>query len=232
MTIIYFDECKSDPAQGRHWYIVAGLLVDLANLVTVENIVSDIAYDVFKTRELVPATEFHGKDIFNGKAAFKGKAIDDRLDILDRLLAVIADDTLLSRVFAAVKTDNLKLPTEAPRFAFAHFVERAQMSLPAGGNGVLIGDMDDQQARQMVSDFSRYRQHGTPWKYGKSVTQIAGSVNFVRSHHSRLMQLTDVYVYAVTNGYAPRGGYAGKRLTEIIRARNPYPHRYKHWEPA
>ncbi|CDX49838.1 hypothetical protein MPL1032_100243 [Mesorhizobium plurifarium] len=204
----------------------------MANIILVENMVSDIASDVFGSRELIRNTEFHGKEIFAGKAAFKGMPLDDRLGILDRLLAIIANDDLMSRVYAAVAANKLNHYDQAARFAFALFVERVQMSIATGDTTILIGDLDDQQSRQMVQDFATYRETGTPWEYGIPVTKIGGSVNFVRSHHSRLMQLADVYVYAVANNYAPRGGYAGERLTEIIKKRNPYPNRYKHWDPV
>ena len=106
------------------------------------------------------------------------------------------------------------------------------MALKAGATGVLIADLDDQQATQMVSDFQRYRENGTPFADGVKIKDIAGSVNFTRSHHSRLMQLADIYVFAVVNMYAPRSNYPGKRLTEIINARNLYAHRRKEWEPT
>lgn len=232
MSVAYFDECKDDPDQGRPWYIVGGIVIPMANIIPIENMVSDIAADVFGSRDLVRNTEFHGKEIFAGKAAFKGMPIDDRLSILDRLLAIIADNDLMSRVYAAVATNKLNHYDKAARFAFALFVERVQMAIATGDTAILIGDLDDQQSRQMVQDFATYRETGTPWEYGIPVTQIGGSVNFVRSHHSRLMQLADVYVYAVANNYAPRSGYAGERLTEIIEKRSPYAHKYKKWDPV
>ncbi|WEX11680.1 DUF3800 domain-containing protein [Chelativorans sp. AA-79] len=231
MAVICFDECKDDAAQGRPWYIVGGILIDMQNVMAVENLVSDVATDIFGSRELVRDTEFHGKEIYNAKAAFKGMPIADRIAIFDRLLEIIANDDLVRRVYAAVKTDKLKLYDRAPRYAFAHFVERAQMALRVAEMGLLIGDLDDQQSRQMVADFAQFRATGTPWDYGRPVTQIAGSVNFVRSHHSRLMQLADVYVFTVANQYAPRTGYAGDELKKVIQTRNPYAHRYKRWEP-
>lgn len=231
MTVIYFDECKDDPKHGRPWYIVGGLLVESANLRAVEDLVGDIAFRVFKSRELIPETEFHGKDIFNGKAAFKGAKIDDRLAVLDRLLEIIENDGLVRRAYAAIRTDKLKAYARAPSFAFGYFVERAQRALKTGETGLLIADLDDQQAGKMVADFQKYRASGTPFAHGVDINCIAGSVNFTRSHHSRLMQLADVYVYAVANDFAPRGGYAGNELTKLIGAREIYAHSYKRWEP-
>lgn len=232
MTVTYFDECKDDPAQGRDWYLVGGLPITMQNIPVVENLVSDIAADVFGTRELTPQTEFHGRDIYGGKAAFKGKSIGERLAIFERLIRILEDDTLLRRVYAAVKTDELKLYDRAPRYAFAHFIERLQLSLGKEELSILIGDLDDQQCRQMVSDFAQFRETGTPWDYGVKIDKIAGSVNFVRSHHSRLVQLADVYVFITVDQFAPRGGNMGDEFRKLLAGRNLYAHRYKHWRPS
>ena len=77
---------------------------------SVEDLVSDVAFDLFRTRDLIPETEFHGKDLFHGKAAFKGWKVDDRLAVFDRLLAIIEDEALVTRVYAAVKPSN-SMPT-------------------------------------------------------------------------------------------------------------------------
>ncbi|MCK1738309.1 DUF3800 domain-containing protein [Bradyrhizobium sp. 138] len=62
---------------------------------------------------------------------------------------------------------------------------------------ILIGDLDNQEFKNMIADFARYRTKGTPWDWGIKITSIVDSVHFARSHHSRMIQLADIYLVSI-----------------------------------
>jgi hypothetical protein len=94
---------------------------------------------------------------------------------------------------------------------------------------VLIGDIDDEQSRNMVRDFSRFRTNGTPWAHGIEIKSVVDSVHFCRSHHSRLIQLADAYAWLVTHGWGGRKGDMAKLVNDAIKGANLFPSRYKYW---
>jgi hypothetical protein len=224
MYVVYFDEVKSTPDQST--YYVGGILVPMDQVGQFERKVADLSQELFKSIELTTDTEFHASHIHFGKGVFKGWKIENRIEALVKLVDILTEGDVIKRVYSAIDTTKLLAPEKAAEFAFAHFCERVQMC--AGKNPcILIGDLDDQQSKNMVRDFSRYRAKGTPWAYGIEINSIVDSVHFCRSHHSRLIQLADVYLFTVTHGN--RSGYMAKIFGEAIKEKSLYAHRYKTW---
>lgn len=232
MNVIYFDESKSNLKDGRDWYIVGGISLPMSAVATVEEEISEISREFFDSDELIPETEFHGIFLYQGKGPCKGMPVEKRMEIFDRLFAILAREEIML-VYAAINTPKLYNELKAAELAFMHFCERAQGTIIAGNHGILIGDLDDEQSKSMVSDFSRYRKVGTSSKYGSLITKIVDSVHFTRSHHSRLIQLADVYVYALSNRYHPKKNGWVNDLYKEVRARHDlFPCRYKEWPRA
>jgi hypothetical protein len=228
LFVTYFDEVKAMPKNGQHHYIVAGLVVP-ANLIgQLETAVTDLSEKYLGTRELVSASEFHASHCYFGKSHFKGRSMSERIEILAELLKIIADADGVRRVYAAIDTQKL-WGGNAPEVAFQHFVERAEMAIPKDAPALLIGDLDDQQAHNMVREFQRYRQHGTPTQWGINIKSLVDSVHFCRSHHSRLLQLADVYAFHVAGYYGKRGGKFAEIFAEAKKDINLFAHRYKEW---
>jgi hypothetical protein len=93
----------------------------------------------------------------------------------------------------------------------------------------LIGDMDAQQASATIREFSQYRAKGTPWAYGIKISSIVDCVHFAHSHHSRMIQLADVYLFAATHRDSGRKGEMAEKLTVALKERDIGPQRYKDW---
>jgi hypothetical protein len=111
--------------------------------------------------------------------------------------------------------------------AFAYFCERVELSLEAGTKTLLIGDQDDQHAKAMIAAFAQYRTNGTPWDYGIKIKGIIDAVHFARSHHSRMIQLADVYLFLIT--HRGRKGWFADKLREGLKGIDLWAHRYKAW---
>lgn len=228
MRVTYFDEVKANPQNGQDFYFVGGLSIPSDKIADLELKVNDLAEQYFGTRALTPTTEFHAAAIYNAKAHFKGWEVGRRLDLLEALGKIIAEADEVKRVYAAINSQKIYNSAQAPEIAFAFFCERVQLSL-RGSETLLIGDHDDQYAKEMITAFHEYRANGTPYPYGIELTGLLDAVHFARSHHSRLLQLADSYLFLETHGWGTRKGWMAENLSERLKPLNLYPHRYKHW---
>jgi hypothetical protein len=85
-------------------------------------------------------------------------------------------------------------------------------------------------SKKMIQDFSRYRASGTFWDYGIKIKNVVDTVHFARSHHSRMLQLADVYLFYVTHMYSKsRTGWMADELRNKLAGKNLYAHKYKVW---
>jgi len=227
--VTYFDEVKAMPGNGQDFYLVGGIAVPMEEIGGVENEISALADDIFGNQELTPQTEFHASHIYFGKGPFKGMEPAKRISIIERLASILASSTGVRRIYAAINTRKLIAPERAAEFAFAHFCERVQLMTTPRSTSILIGDLEDQQVTSMVRDFARFRVSGTPWHYGVEVKNIVDSVHFAKSHHSRLIQLADIYVFLVSHKFGTRKGFMSDLLRDALKEKDLCPHRYKEW---
>jgi hypothetical protein len=149
----------------RHEYVVGGLAIPFGQIKPLEQAVSDLAREIFGTADMVPETEFHAAHIYFGKGAFKGRPAAQRIDVLGRLGAIIheAREQGVGQVYACANSDLLH-STDPSKAAFAFFCERVQAYVGQNADTLLIGDLDGEESRKMIRDFSSYRIGGrTPW---------------------------------------------------------------------
>lgn len=229
MSVTYFDEVKANPANGQSYYIIGGLIVPIEKISALEARLVALADQLFGSTELTPNTEFHASFIYSGKGPFKGLKPEKRIEILAEIASNFSGECGIGRVFSCIDVTKLKLPKNAAKFAFAHFCERVQLYLGKTGTTILLGDLDDETFREQISDFNRFRISGTPWEYGREITSIVDSVHFARSHHSRLIQLADTYVFLVSHPRSGRKGWMAERLREAVKNLDYSPNRYKIW---
>jgi hypothetical protein len=229
VRVTYFDEVKANPQNGQDWYFVGGLSVPIGEIPALEERANALSEEVFASRDLTPATEFHASHIYFGKGVFKDMPAGRRVEILAQLGRIISEAEGTKRVYAAINTPKLYKAADAPEYAFAHFCERVQMSLGRGVKTILIGDQDDEYAKAMIADFARYRTNGTPWDFGIEIKGIVDAVHFCRSHHSRMIQLADAYLFLETHGWGSRKGWMADQLREALKGLDLHAHRYKEW---
>lgn len=231
MYVTYFDEVKANPANGQDHYIVGGIAVPMCEIGKLEQSVSALATEVFGSADLTTSTEFHAMNIYFGKGPFKGMEPLKRIEVLSKLADLIVWDSPVKRIYAAIDTSKLYSPQKAPEFAFAHFCERAQGAIGGENISILIGDADDEESRRMIEAFAEYRQSGTPWAYGIEITRLVDSVHFAHSHHSRMIQLADIYVFTVATALGTRKGWFADKFRDCLQGKNLFPNSYKYWAP-
>lgn len=231
--LTYFDEIKPDRRVGRDWYLIGGLVVPFAQVSTIEERLSELAEEFFGQREMTPATEFHAADIYSGKGPYKGWSSERRVELLTRLAEVLgaAVESDVGKVWACINVDKLQTNTDPAKAAFAYFCERVQSFVGKDGKTLLIGDLDGEESRRMIRDFSRYRSDGrTPWQYGAPIPSIVDAVHFAHSHHSRLLQLADIFLFFSSIMWGgKKENWMRREAVKACKGVNLFPNRYKDW---
>jgi hypothetical protein len=210
---IYFDEVKYDPpAQPSYW--IGGLAIPIARIPELEQQVDNLAYEIFENHLLCKETEFHGKDIYNSKANFKGINFEKRLYTLKSLAEIIQQAEDVQKIYVRIIPENIKYSSEPPEsVAYMYFLEQVDLFLARqSAKGMVFGDKDDDAVSTAVASLARYKRVGTAWARGKAIENIVDTPHFARSHHSRMIQLADIFVYLVQFMFGKTTGSANREL--------------------
>ena len=196
LFLFYYDEVKlAPPAQVSFW--LGGIAVEDRDALEVEAQVGEIAKDFFGTKALERGKEFHGKEILNGKGSFKNVPISDRARILERLLSVISSNKVL-RFYIKINPENFVTKQDPAEVAFMFLTEKVNSYLnDVKQPGMLFGDYDEPAVAGSVVSLSRFKETGTYWAKSSTIDWLVDTVHFAKSHHSRFVQLADVYLYAM-----------------------------------
>lgn len=234
MRLVYFDEVKyQPPVQPYYW--LGALSIPTETIEKVEAEVAVLAAEYFQSANLERETEFHAKDIFHRKSHFKDwKDTAARMECLERLIDVISMNEEIRKIYVRIDPSKMVRTHGWEKDAFMFLVERVQIdSVSQKCKCLLVGDLDGDFSDSSVSNLSRYREQGTDFTFGKEITNILDSVYFIPSHHSRLIQLADVYNFCLQLAQSPDDGdnYPRARLKSYIREKSTIlsPQRYKEW---
>jgi hypothetical protein len=197
MHVFYYDEVKYDPpTQASYW--LGGVGAAAHSIPSIEQDVNTVADDIFGSRMLSKATEIHGIELVGGRGNFKGRSFHDRLIWLEKLLTIAAREDVY-RVYVKINPKNITHSSVPPsEIAFMYLIEQADsMFKEKGGVGMIFGDYDEPYIGSSVASLSRFREGGTDWRRGRDISSIIDTVHFARSHHSRMVQLADLYLYCM-----------------------------------
>lgn len=233
MRFVYFDECKYQKGIQPYYWLGA-ISICSEKVAEVESRVNDLAERYFGTTELSRHTEFHAKDLFHRKNHFREwKDTAARIECLESLAAIVGDNELMRRIH--VKIDPALMVREHgwEDDAFMYLTERIQRdSTHLKEKSIMIGDLDGEFSERSVVNLSRYRSEGTDYLFGVKIDRLIDSVYFIPSHHSRLLQLADIYTYCLQLYYSSEpDNYPRKRLKDFIANKTNLLScsRYKHW---
>jgi len=220
MRLLYYDEVKYDPPnQTSYW--LGGISVPDTSIPEIEELVNLISEEVFGTRVLNKETEFHGIEICRGKGNFKNREVSERLEILDQLLKVITRDDII-RIKVLIHPENLVYTNESPaQIAFMYLIEQAEKHFTDSNSlGMIFGDYDEPAIGTTVASLSKFRKGGTKWARGKEISHIIDTVHFAKSHHSRLIQLADIFLYCNQFCAKPNTANSRKPFADIMKKNN------------
>ena len=230
--ITYFDEVKYQQGQ-QPYYWLGGLCTGADDIWSLESRVSDLAQSCFGTSTLSATTEFHAAEIFHRKRNFKNwPDVAARIDVIKKLIDIINDHGNVGRIYVRICPD-LMLAEDYERKAFMFFVEKVESFLQDRKSpGILIGDRESDKISNDFSEvLSHWRNFGTEYHYGVKLNYLIDTVHFTDSHHSRMLQLADLYVWLLQLCDAPSTSHPKSLILDHVRANNRVvsPNRHKHW---
>lgn len=229
MYLIYFDEVKPRGKQTN--YIIGALAIPHELIIQVEQQLNEVAFDTFSKTTLSKDTEFHGTDIINAKKNFTDFKQDSRIDIYTRILNIIDSNPSIFNINITVTNKYTGTALNQAEMAFLFLVEKSnELVKDKGTVGMLIGDLDEQIVDKSVTQLCDYRASGTPFKL-RNITNIIDTVHFTKSHHSRMLQLADIYVNSLNVFYREQTRPVGKAIQSYIadEMSNYFPSKYKYW---
>ncbi|MHB1799733.1 MAG: DUF3800 domain-containing protein [Vulcanimicrobiaceae bacterium] len=232
MLVTYFDEVKCNTSR-QPYYWLGGIISSAETIWSLEAQVAELSREIFGTPNLSRETEFHAAEIFHRKRNFKEwSEVSKRLDVLKRLL-VILNNSDVGKIYARI--DPAKMVASDPeKKAFIFFTERVDWYLRTKKcPGILIGDRENDRVSDIFAgSLSRYRSTGTPYEFGNKLTHLIDTVHFTNSHHSRMLQLADLYVWTLQFCASPNNEASPRSdLVDFIRnsTRLLIPNHYKEW---
>lgn len=216
MHLFYYDEVKyHPPAQTSYW--LGGISVSSEVVAELEEEVNSISQDAFGSKILKKDTEFHGIELCRGRGNFKGVDEAQRLEYLRRLLKIVARDDVY-RVHVEIRPDNITHSTKPEdEIAFMYLVEKVNELFSEHQTiGMMFGDYDEPAIGTSVASLSQFREGGTSWQRGKQIDKVIDTVHFARSHHSRMIQLADIFMYCLQFAYQPNTAPWRARIAKVI----------------
>lgn len=233
MLIVYFDEVKYQEG-NQPYYWLGAIVASAEDIWAAEAAMSVLSERCFGAPHMSRDTEFHAADIFHRKRAFKGWSdIDQRLDVLKELAAILDRCKDIGKVRIRIDPNKM-IRKDYEEVAFVFLVEKVEQYLRAAEQpGILIGDRENERVSQKFAEMlSKYRATGTPYQFGVDLEYLVDTVHFTDSHHSRMLQLADLYVWlSQLCVVSDKARYPQSELIQHIREHTNIlaPSRYKNW---
>jgi Protein of unknown function (DUF3800) len=197
MRLIYFDEVKYQ-LEKQPYYWIGGIVATPEAVRRLEDAVSKLSKETFDIATLSKETEFHAAEIFHRKRNFKDWSdIEQRINVLVRLSDIFNAEEELAKIYVRIEPAKMISEDKLEDKAFMFFIEKVERYLRANKTpGMLIGDRENDLASKQFSEtLSHYRENGTSYQFGIELTHLIDTVHFTNSHHSRMLQLADLYVW-------------------------------------
>lgn len=234
MHLVYFDEVKFQAGvQPYEW--IGGVCVSSEDVEQVEAAVTQLAVAYFGDPTPEDLTEFHGSAILAGKRGFKSTPLVDRIELLKALACILGDRERIKRILIRIDVARLFSGSDSPAdFAFMYFVEKVEeLMVGQRSRAMLIGDYEHERVvAKAVRRLAQFRHNRTDYAFGRPITRIIDTVHFGRSHHSRLLQLADIFTWF--QQLAESEGSAKEPQATLLRhahrvADMMFPDKYKFW---
>jgi hypothetical protein len=204
MYLIYLDGTGNTGARLDHptntVHYIVGLAVPGGAARALENDVAGVLRDAFGDAIDETAFECKGSDMYRGEGPCERMSVDQRLLLYKRLMLLVPKHEV-GVIWRGINKPGLADKYVRPRhphtLAFLYFAEAVERFLRRKKEfGLLISDEEKSVEQQVIEDLPRYKDLGTGFGYKPlNLTRIVDNVHWVKSHNSRLLQLTDNVTY-------------------------------------
>lgn len=230
MHIVYIDEVKYDPPRRNHHWLCAFACPE-ESIQGLEARLTGLAEGYFGTPILARDNEFHAREILWGRGIYQGHPIHKRLALYKGLIDAIDETVGLARVQVRIDPTQVVASTYRDK-AFMFLVEKTNALMVARESlALLIADEDQEVAGDNVASLSAFKARGTSYQFGGPIGRLIDTIHHTKSHHSRLLQLVDVYAHTCSLVTGDCGREPQKTIAEYARAKQNllFPTKYKHW---
>lgn len=206
MHIVYLDDSEQNKIRGRHYQVIAAVIISDRDFPMIEQ---TLAYYVYEQvpEELRENFEFHATNLWSGRAPFDRISEGDRKHLFGECVRVL-EESKVPIIYGAVDFNKLYSTlyssANATDIAFrvcAKAVEEWFEEKSPDGFGVLIADdTKNQHAKHAILNaFRRYRQfvRGSPPERGL-LAHIHDDMYFGDSAYSVGIQLADMCALLVS----------------------------------
>ncbi|HEX8245596.1 MAG TPA: DUF3800 domain-containing protein [Longimicrobium sp.] len=147
-----------------------------------------------------PGFECKGSDLYRGEGPCAAMRPADRVALYGELLALLSQhgaELLWIGIDKGRLAKRYRTPMHPHKLAFIYLVEEIERFLrQRRAYGLIVSDEEKEVEQQVVEDLVRYKEIGTSFGHRPlDLKHVVDNVHFVRSHHSRLMQLADCCAY-------------------------------------
>ena len=196
MYLTYIDEVKYDNISEKYYWL-CGLAFPEESIKLLENGLSEISQDYFGTPILSTETEFHASHIVHGKGHYKGHQLNSRFELYKSLLDTLNNCQDLKKIEIRINPAKM-VAADYQNKAFMFFVERVNSLMGVlKSTALLISDHDKDMVSSNVTSLSTYKEQGTKYEFGSKINNIVDTIHHTHSHHSRLIQMADIYTYTM-----------------------------------
>jgi hypothetical protein len=198
MYLCYFDEIKIDPRNSKNNFFIGGICIDSSDAQKIENEINIIALNFFGSSVLRKDTELHGSHIMHGHGACKGRDIEDRITLLKVFVDILSKPDLKlfsTRIDVTAHRKQYTHPMPEYNFGLMLHVENVNSYLKSIKQiGMLFGDFERDNTENSIVSLSEFKISGTQF-IKHDITQLVDTLYFAHSHHSRFIQLADIFLY-------------------------------------
>ncbi len=230
MHIVYVDEVKYDPSRRSHHWLCA-LACPEESLQGLEARLNELAAGYFGTPILARSNEFHARDILWGRGIYRGHPVGKRLALYKGLIDAIDETENLARIQVRINPTQLVAQSYRDK-AFMFLVEKTNALMVARKSlALLIADEDQELAGDNVASLSAFKAKGTSYQFGRPIGRLVDTIHHTESHHSRMLQLVDVYAHTCSLVTGDCSRDPQKTIETYAREKQNllFPTKYKHW---
>ncbi len=230
MHLTYVDEVKYQKGVETYYWL-CGLSFPENAIKSLEDRLSYISQAYFGSAVLCKKTEFHAKDIVHGKGPYKGRDLEKRFKLYKFLLDALEESKELKKI--EIRIDPSKMIAEDYQDkAFMFFIERLNSLMKSlQSSALLIVDHDKDMVATNVTSLSSYKERGTKYQFGSEINHIVDTVHHTHSHHSRLIQMADIYTYTMALQSKKNLNFPRNEILKYTKENTNLlsPSKYKYW---
>jgi hypothetical protein len=196
MLFAYIDETGNSggkKSEDQPIHLLGSLVIDSCEVRFVEDAMDEIAAGYSEDGSSV---EFKGADLYGGHGSFKKTKPADRIVTTEKLIDLAVEH---ARAFGYAGVDKRKsFASDHPQvISITFLLERLQPYLRAHKeHALIVADEYNELGDSLIEQYERFKKTGTSWGYAKvKLANVVDSLHYVKSKHSRLLQLCDVLTH-------------------------------------